>query len=77
MKMPVEPIILDNRGLEPPNPMIRTLEKLEMLNDDEILIIINDRPPMFLYPELEERGYTHDTEPHPDGGFQITIKKGS
>lgn len=56
--------------------MIRTLEKLEMLNDDEVLIIINDRPPMFLYPELEERGYTHETEPHPDGGFQITISKG-
>ncbi|MDQ0229278.1 DUF2249 domain-containing protein [Metabacillus malikii] len=69
------PYIVDNRGLEPPQPMIRTLKKLEALASDEYLIIINDRPPMFLYPELEELGFTHETTPHPDGGYQIMITK--
>ncbi|WP_240376970.1 DUF2249 domain-containing protein [Bacillus piscicola] len=66
---------LDNRGLEPPQPMMRTLEALEELEDTSTLLIINDRQPMFLYPELEERGYTHESEPLEDGSWQITIRK--
>jgi TusA-related sulfurtransferase len=66
---------LDNRGLRPPQPMMRTLEQLEKMQPGETLIIINDRRPMFLYPELDEMGYTHETEPYPDGGYQITIHK--
>jgi hypothetical protein len=30
---------------------------------------------MFLYPELDELGYSYETEAHPDGGFLITIRK--
>lgn len=66
---------LDNRGLEPPQPMMRTLAELEKLQDDEELIIINERRPMFLYPELDEKGYNHETVELKDGSFQITIKK--
>ena len=66
---------LDNRELEPPQPMIRTLEALEQLRDDETSTIINDQRPLFLYPELEERGYTHETIELDDGSFQITIRK--
>jgi len=40
---------LDNRGLEPPQPMMRTLAALEQLPDDEELIINNDRRPIFLF----------------------------
>nr|WP_026700658.1 DUF2249 domain-containing protein [Salibacterium aidingense] len=66
---------LNNRGLEPPQPMVRTLDALERLGDHQSLIIINDRKPMFLYPELEERGYSHDTVSLEDGSYQITIRK--
>lgn len=66
---------LDNRGLEPPEPMMRTLAELENLNESEELVIINDRRPMFLFPELEERGYSHETIELEDGSFQITIRK--
>ncbi|MFS0824207.1 DUF2249 domain-containing protein [Bacillus timonensis] len=66
---------LDNRGLEPPTPMMRTLKALEKLNKGDTLTIINDRRPMFLYEQLDELGYKHTTEPHPDGGFQIEITK--
>ncbi|MDR4887064.1 DUF2249 domain-containing protein [Fredinandcohnia sp. QZ13] len=66
---------LDNRGLEPPTPMMRTLKALEKLNKGDTLTIINDRRPMFLYEQLDELGYKHTTEPYPDGGFQIEITK--
>jgi tRNA 2-thiouridine synthesizing protein A len=66
---------LDNRGLEPPQPMMRTLKNLDKMNSGEKLTIINDRRPMFLYEELDERGYIHETEPQDDGSFMITITK--
>lgn len=69
--------VLDNRGLEPPQPMMRTLKKLETMKKGEELTIINDRRPMFLYEELELLGYTHDTEALDDGSYKITITKTS
>ncbi|GAA0492080.1 hypothetical protein GCM10008986_17900 [Salinibacillus aidingensis] len=71
---------LDNRGLQPPQPMIRTLDKLEELEFEELepgeqLSIINDRRPMFLFQELDEQGIRYECEPYEDGGFIITIYK--
>jgi TusA-related sulfurtransferase len=63
-------MILDNRGLEPPQPMMRTLSALEKLGEGEVLTIINDRRPMFLYEQLEELGYKQRTEQQNDGKFQ-------
>lgn len=68
-------MILDNRGLEPPQPMMRTLAKLEELKVGDVLQIINDRRPMFLYEQLDELGYKHSTEPNEDGSYTITITK--
>lgn len=67
--------VLDNRGLEPPQPMMRTLKALEKIKDGEQLAIINDRRPVFLYEELNELGYNHETEELEDGSFKITITK--
>lgn len=66
---------LDNRGLEPPEPMMRTLSALEELPEGETLSIINDRRPMFLYEQLDEKGYKHVTTPQDDGSFLIEITK--
>lgn len=66
---------LDNRGLEPPQPMMRTLKALETLGEKEELFIVNDRRPMFLYPELTERGYVHQTRMLDDGSYEIMIRK--
>lgn len=66
-------MILDNRGLEPPQPMMRTLAALENLKANEILTIINDRRPMFLYEQLEELGYKNRTEQQEDGSYKIEI----
>lgn len=70
-------MILDNRGLEPPQPMMRTLSALEKLNKGDVLKIINDRRPMFLYEQLDDLGYKHVTHPNEDGSFTIEITKTS
>ncbi|WP_405027728.1 DUF2249 domain-containing protein [Lentibacillus songyuanensis] len=55
--------------------MMRTLKALDKMNSGESLAIINDRRPMFLYEELNDRGYLHETEPQEDGSFKILITK--
>lgn len=53
-------VILDVRGLEPPEPMVRTLAALEDLPPGATLVQLNARVPHFLFPHLEERGFTHE-----------------
>lgn len=53
-------VVLDVRGLEPPEPMVRTLEALETLPQGATLVQINVRVPQFLLPRLEERGFTYE-----------------
>ncbi|ALC90160.1 hypothetical protein AM500_10465 [Bacillus sp. FJAT-18017] len=66
-------MILDNRGLEPPQPMMRTLAALETLDNNQTLTIINERRPMFLYEQLQELGFKQRTEEQEDGSFKIEI----
>ena len=68
-------MILDNRGLEPPQPMIRTLAALEDLDKGQTLVIINDRRPMFLFEQLDELGYIYLTEQQEDGSYKVTISR--
>jgi uncharacterized protein (DUF2249 family) len=69
-----ENMSLDVRGLEPPLPMVRILECLERLGPGQRLEVVHDRRPLFLYPQLEERGFLHETrEPEP-GVVRIVIR---
>jgi hypothetical protein len=52
-------VILDVRGLEPPEPMVQTLAALERLPAGATLVQINVRVPQFLLPMLEERGFAY------------------
>lgn len=56
---PVE--TLDVRELGPPEPLQRTFELLADLPDETVLVQHNDRAPQFLYPKLEDRGYSYET----------------
>ncbi|HEX8849474.1 MAG TPA: DUF2249 domain-containing protein [Gemmatimonadaceae bacterium] len=53
---------LDVRGLEPPEPLVRTLAALETLRAGEQLVQINVRVPQFLLPMLAERGYACEVD---------------
>lgn len=64
---PAPRTFLDNRGLEPPEPMIRILDALEHLAPGEVLEALNERDPVFLYPELKARGAAIRTEARAEG----------
>ncbi len=68
---------LDNRGLQPPEPMIRILDALERLGPGEVLEAINEREPMFLYPELEARGAAIQVAKQADGGVRLLVRHGA
>lgn len=68
--------ILDNRGLQPPEPMVRILSALEHLEPGQVLEALNERDPMFLYPELEARGAAIHTEKVNDG-VRLLIRRGA
>ena len=52
--------ILDVRGLEPPEPMVRTLEALQRLPAGKTLLHVNVRVPRMLLPKLAERGFSYE-----------------
>jgi uncharacterized protein (DUF2249 family) len=65
---------LDVRGLEPPQPMVRVLDRVSALAPGEELIVLHDRRPLFLYPQLDERGFVHETEEPAPGLVRIRIR---
>jgi hypothetical protein len=73
MNAPV--VILDARGLEPPEPMIRILEALNSLPGDAVLQAHTDRRPIHLLPMLEHRGFHGDTTADPERGFITLIRR--
>ena len=68
-----EPIVLDLRGLEPPQPLVRILEALSQLHPGAELRARTDRRPMHLYAQLQSRGFEGTTEEAADGGFVTSI----
>ena len=54
---PTDMVVLDVRGMEPPEPLTATLARIESLPEGHTLIQINQRQPHFLFPELERRGF--------------------
>ncbi|GIO44521.1 DUF2249 domain-containing protein [Paenibacillus apis] len=68
-------IELDNRGLEPPQPMVRTLAALGRSRPGDVVKIHNDRVPVFLIEELNTLGCSFTVEDQPDGSAKVTITK--
>lgn len=66
---------LDNRGLVPPEPMQRTLAKLEELAVGTVLVIHNDRVPIFLLGQLDDDGYPYEALAQPDDSAIVRILK--
>lgn len=52
---------LDVRGLQPPEPLVEILTLIDSGKVEGELIVHLDRDPIFLYPELEDRGWSHET----------------
>jgi len=71
----VHVVEVDACGLEPPQPMIRILEALARLPDGAQLRARTDRRPMHLYAQLEDRGFTAETQEQSDGSFLTYVRR--
>ena len=71
-----EPAVkLDNRDLDPPEPMVRILAAAEKLGPGETLSALLRREPVFLFPQLEKRGYRWLGGFSPDGAtYELTVR---
>ena len=56
--------------------MIRTLEMLKSMSPGEVLVIHNDRVPVYLLPQLADAGCTYEIEELEDGSARVQITKG-
>ena len=68
---------LDNRDLDPPEPMVRILAETETMKDGEVLSALLCREPIFLIPELEKRAHRWRGGFEPDGTtYRILVRIG-
>lgn len=68
---------LDNRELEPPEPMVKTLEGVESLQPGQTIAALLPREPVFLFEELEARGHSWRGQIEPEGHFRVVIRAGN
>jgi len=69
---------LDNRDLDPPEPMVRILAATEAMKAGEVLSALLCREPIFLFPELAKRGHRWRGGFEPDGTtYKVFIRVGA
>ncbi len=64
---------IDVRGLEPPQPMVTIIGYLEQADTGDDLIVDLDRNPIYLFPELAERGWAAEHMTAPEGIVRLHI----
>jgi len=74
MPKPVNEIVVDARGMEPPEPMEQVMQTLALLRRGQSIRLLLHREPFPLYPILAERGYRHETRMEADGSYLILIR---
>lgn len=69
---------LDNRDLDPPEPLVRILAATEASKTGDVLCALLCREPIFLLPELAKRGHAWRGAFEPDGKtYKILIRIGA
>jgi uncharacterized protein (DUF2249 family) len=69
---------LDNRDLDPPEPMVRILAATETMKKGEVLSALLCREPIFLFPELAKRGHDWRGAFEPDGKtYKVLVRVGA
>jgi hypothetical protein len=67
---------IDVRGLERPVPMIAILSLIDGSGHEGVVVAHLDREPVFLYPELAERGWSHALASGEPGEVRLVLRKG-
>ena len=69
---------LDNRGLTPPEPMVKVLGAAEAMQQGEVMEVLLDREPAFLFPQLAERRHEWRGGFDPDGiTYRLMVRIGT
>lgn len=71
----VEETVIDVQGLDPPEPMERILEALELLPQDSALRVMIHREPFPLYAILQDSGFEYRVDPGSESLFEVVISK--
>ncbi len=66
-------IVVDARGLEPPEPFERAMEAIADLKTGDEVRLLLDRMPHPLLRVLDRDGYRHDAAFREDGAVEILI----
>lgn len=69
----MDDLLVDARGLEPPEPLDRVLAALAQRRSGQRVRLLLHREPFPLYSLLQQMGLAHATECMPDGNFCILI----
>ena len=68
---------IDVRGLEPPEPMRAILSLIETPAVSGPVIVHHEREPVYLYPELAERGWRWSLIPGEEGEVRLRLEQES
>jgi uncharacterized protein (DUF2249 family) len=69
---------MDNRDLDPPEPMVRILAATEKMMPGEVLAALLCQEPVFLFPELAKRGHSWRGGFEPDGTtYKVLVRVNS
>ena len=75
---PAPTLHLDNRDLDPPEPMVKILTATESMTPGEVLSALLRREPTFLFPELAKRGHAWRGGFEPDGTtYKVLVRVGA
>jgi len=70
-----EPLVIDGRDLQPPEPLELTLTALDTLEAGQELLLLLHCEPHPLYSILKRNGYRYSSEMREDGTNAIRISK--
>jgi hypothetical protein len=68
---------IDVRGLAAPEPMLAVIRLLEAEDTGDRVVVLHEREPIYLYPELGERGWSYRVEVSEPGLVCLTLSRGS
>lgn len=64
---------IDVRGLEAPGPLVAILALIDGGGHDGHVVVHHEREPLYLYPELEDRGWRYRRLPSPEGEVRLEL----
>lgn len=64
---------IEVRGLPPPEPLRQILMLVEEVPDGTVIVVHHDRSPIYLFPELAERGWSWREIEAPAGEVRLEL----